>query len=128
MIISLVASLVLSFSLVPLLFKYLMASQFHGGHGSGHSANGHGNGEPPRRRFNPFGFIHRSFERGFLVLRVMHRNALAWTVDQPIITVSFFGLLVAASLTLYPRLGMDFFRRSMPGRCACMFARSRDES
>ena len=108
-IISLVASLVLSFSLVPLLFKYLMASQVHAGHGNGNNAKAHGNGKPARRRFNPFGFIHRSFERGFLVLRVMHRNALAWMVDQPIITVSFFGLLVAASLTLYPLLGMDFF-------------------
>ena len=86
-----------SFSLVPFLFKYLMASQFHAGHGSGHSAHGHGNGEPPRRGFNPFGCIHRSFERGILVLRVIHRNALAWMVDQPIITVSVFGLLVAAS-------------------------------
>ena len=99
-IVSLVASLVLSFSLVPLLFKYLMASQVHAGHSNGNNAKAHGNGEPPRRRFNPFVFVHRSFERGFLVLRVMHRNALAWMVDQPIITVSFFGLLVAASLTL----------------------------
>ncbi len=108
-IIALVASLALSFTLIPLLFKYLMGSQVHAGHGNGNAANGHGNGEPRKRRFNPFGFIHRSFERGFLVLRVVHRNALAWMVDQPLITVSFFALLVAASLTLYPRLGMDFF-------------------
>ena len=110
-IISLVSSLVLSFTLVPLLFKYLMASQVHAGHGNGNGTNGHGHRlqEPARRSFNPFGFIHRSFERGFLVLRVIHRNALAWMVDQPKFTVSFFVLLVGASLTLYPRLGMDFF-------------------
>ena len=100
-IISLISSLVLSFTLVPLLFKYLMGSQVHAGHAL--------EGEPARRGFNPFGFIHRSFERGFLVLRVAHRNALAWMVDQPIITVAFFVLLAGASLTLYPRLGMDFF-------------------
>ena len=40
---------------------------------------------------------------------MVHRNSLAWMVDRPLITVSFFALLVAASLTLYPRLGMDFF-------------------
>ena len=108
-IIALVASLALSFTLIPLLFKYLMGSQVHAGHGNENAASDHGNGEPRKRRFNPFGFIHRSFERGFLVLRVAHRNALAWMVDQPLITVSFFALLVAASLTLYPRLGMDFF-------------------
>lgn len=109
-IISLISSLMLSFTLVPLLFKYLMGSQVHA-RAAGNGTAGHesAHGEPARRRFNPFGFIHRSFERGFLVLRVAHRNALAWMVDQPIITVAFFVLLTGASLTLYPRLGMDFF-------------------
>ena len=37
-IISLIASLMLSFTLVPLLFKYLMASQVHAGHGDWHMA------------------------------------------------------------------------------------------
>ena len=111
-IIALIASLILSFTLIPLLFKYLMASQVHAGHGAGHGAGhraGGGHGDRRPRRFNPFGFIHRSFERGFLILRVVHRNALAWMVGRPLITVSFFALLVGASLTLYPRLGMDFF-------------------
>jgi multidrug efflux pump subunit AcrB len=106
-IVSLAASLVLSFTLVPLLFKFLMASQVHA----------HGNSQdeaadappPPRRRFNPFGFIHRSFERGFEGLREGHRNTLAWMVDRPAATVIFFAILIGASLTLYPRLGMDFF-------------------
>ena len=102
-IISLAASLILSFTLVPLLFKYLMASQVHahGGHGAP--------AEPPRRSFNPFGFIHRSFEWGFESLREGHRNTLAWMVAWPVPTVVFFALLIGASLTLYPRLGMDFF-------------------
>src|SRR5271166_5159196 len=67
---ALAASLVLSFTLVPLLFKYLMASQMaaHGGPGAGHDA------APRRRGFNPCGFIHRAFERGFLSLREGHRN------------------------------------------------------
>ncbi len=111
-IIALIASLALSFTLIPLLFKYLMASQVGAGHGSGHAAGGgHRNQreKPARRRFNPFGFIHRAFEHGFLILRVVHRNALSWMVGQPLVTVSFFALLVGASLTLYPLLGMDFF-------------------
>ncbi len=106
-IISLVASLILSFTLVPLLFKYLMRSQVHanGGHVSAHDAHS----ESPRRGFNPFGFIHRSFESGFVTLREGHRNTLAWMVDKPVPTVVFFALLIGASLTLFPRLGMDFF-------------------
>jgi multidrug efflux pump subunit AcrB len=104
-IVSLVSSLVLSFTLVPLLFKYLMSSQVHGG----------GEHEPeqgtakPKGRFNPFGFIHRSFEHGFEKLRASHGNALSWMVERRIVTVAFFAVLAAASLTLYPRLGMDFF-------------------
>jgi len=100
---ALAASLVLSFTLVPLLFKYLMGSrvQAHGEHGS--------HAQQPRRGFNPFGFIHRSFERGFEGLREGHRNTLAWMVSRPTAAVIFFALLIGASFTLYPRLGMDFF-------------------
>jgi multidrug efflux pump subunit AcrB len=81
-----------------------MGSQVHAGHGDGHAPTA-----PARRRFNPFGFIHRSFERGFVNLRESHRNTLAWMVSRPVTTVIFFAILVGASLTLYPRLGMDFF-------------------
>ena len=63
-IIALAASLLLSFTLVPLLFKFLMASQVHA-HG-GHAQEDEAHAQPPRRRFNPFGFIHRSFEHGFV--------------------------------------------------------------
>jgi multidrug efflux pump subunit AcrB len=105
-IISLLASLILSFTLIPLLFKILMKSQVeayeHHGHGQAEAA-------PRRRGFNPFGFIHRGFERGFVSLREGHRNTLAWMVRWPAPTVAFFAILIGASLTLYPRLGMDFF-------------------
>ncbi len=106
-IIALAASLLLSFTLVPLLFKFLMASQVHA-HG-GHAQEDEAHAQPPRRRFNPFGFIHRSFEHGFVSLRGGHRNALAWMVARPVVTVLFFAVLIGSSLTLYPRLGMDFF-------------------
>src|SRR5208337_3209969 len=106
-IISLVASLILSFTLIPLLFKYLMSSQVHadGGHAGAHDEHSQGTG----RGFNPFGLIHRSFERGFMSLREGHRNTLSWMVDRPVPTVAFFAILIGASLTLYPLLGMDFF-------------------
>jgi multidrug efflux pump subunit AcrB len=106
-IISLIASLVLSFTLIPLLFRILMKSQVdayeHHGHG-GEQAEANA-----RRGFNPFGIIHRSFERGFVSLREGHRNTLAWMVSRPVPPVLFFAILIGASLTLYPRLGMDFF-------------------
>ncbi len=99
-IISLAASLVLSFTLVPILFKYLMASQVQahaGGHG-GHGAAGH---DAPRR-MSIFGWIHHGFEKGFEGFREVHRNALAWTVTRPVTTVGFFAVLIVASCALFP--------------------------
>src|SRR5579871_5218554 len=108
-IISLAASLVLSFTLVPILFKYLMASQVQAhapvGHGAGHGAVA----ASSRRRMNLFGYIHHAFEAGFERFREVHRNALAWTVERPLMAVGFFAVLIVASCLLFPRLGMDFF-------------------
>ncbi|MGO8954615.1 MAG: efflux RND transporter permease subunit [Rhodomicrobium sp.] len=107
-ILSLVASLVFSFTLIPLLFKFLMRSQVHA-HGHHPAAGAEHHPQPARRGFNPFRFIHQSFEHGFLTLREGHRNTLAWMVDRPVPAVVFFVVLIGVSLTLYPRLGMDFF-------------------
>ena len=59
-IVSLLASLVLSFTLVPVLFKYLMRSyvQKHGKRGGAHDIDRH-------RSLNPLTWIHYAFERGF---------------------------------------------------------------
>ena len=107
-IISLAASLVLSFTLVPVLFKYLMASQVQaGGHGA---AAAHAPAAAkPRGGMNPFSYIHHGFEQGFERFREIHRNALSWTVDRPLPTVGFFAVLIVVSCLLFPRLGMDFF-------------------
>jgi multidrug efflux pump subunit AcrB len=107
-IISLAASLVLSFTLVPILFKYLMASQVKHADGHGEAA-----AAAPRHRVSLFryvcGSIHHGFEAGFERFREVHRNALSWTVARPLTTVGFFAVLIVASVTLFPRLGMDFF-------------------
>jgi multidrug efflux pump subunit AcrB len=105
-IISLSASLVLSFTLVPILFKYLMASQVHATHGAPAQQSP---AATPHRRLNPFSYIHHGFERGFERFREIHRNTLSWTVERPLATVGFFGVLIVASCLLFPRLGMDFF-------------------
>ena len=106
-IISLGASLLLSFTLVPVLFKYLMRSQV----AAHHQAQDHGGGKGPGRgrRINPLAWIHGHFERGFERFREIHRNALSWAVDRPVVTSAFFVLLIGLSCLLFPRLGMDFF-------------------
>jgi multidrug efflux pump subunit AcrB len=102
-IVALAASLVLSFTLVPVLFRALIRAPAHphGHHGAEHLGQ--------RRSMNPFSWIHHKFEAGFEAFREVHRNVLAWAVDRPVTTSGFFVLLIAVSCLLFPVLGMDFF-------------------
>ena len=99
--VSLVASLALSFTLVPVLFKYLMRSSV--------GAHGHGSAPPSKRGLNPLRAIHRGFNHGFDRFRESYRNAVAWAVSKPVTTIAFFIVLMGASLLLFPMLGQDFF-------------------
>ena len=96
-IVSLIASLALSFTMVPVLFFYLMRN----------GAHAHGPGQP--RRENIFRRIHLAFENGFQRFREAYRNALAWALSEARITVLAFAALMVLSLLLFPMLGRDFF-------------------
>jgi len=100
---SLIASLALSFTLVPVLFKYLMTSASETHNRSDWLST------PASSRRNPFTAIHRGFERGFDSFRETYRHSLAWTLSRPMLTIAFFGILMAASVALFPLLGRDFF-------------------
>jgi multidrug efflux pump subunit AcrB len=97
--VSLIASLALSFTLVPVLFKYLMRRVVvhHAGHAS----------HRPNR--NPFMLVHRRFDRGFNRFREVYRGTVAWALSQPLRTAGFFLALMVLSLMLFPVLGEDFF-------------------
>ena len=101
--VSLIASLALSFTLVPVLFKYLMRS----------SVAAHSKFDwlatPPGFKRNFFSAVHQRFESGFESFRENYRHSLRWTLSQPGKTIIFFLLLMAFSLFLFPRLGRDFF-------------------
>jgi multidrug efflux pump subunit AcrB len=101
--VSLIASLALSFTLVPVLFVYLMRSSLegHAGHPPHDAA--------PRSRLNVFSLIHHKFEDGFNSLRDGYRNVVAFCVGRAVVTSLFFLLLMAFSLLLFPHLGRDFF-------------------
>ena len=99
-IVSLLASLVLSFTLVPVLFKYLMRSAVQAGGGHAPAA-----AEPS----NPVLRVHLAFERQFQRFRELYRNILAWAVANARPTVIAFLVLMGLSLTLFPQLGRDFF-------------------
>jgi multidrug efflux pump subunit AcrB len=120
-IVSLLASLALSFTMVPVLFLYLMRSVVHGrGAVAAPPAAPAATGPAPTRarlvlqgtlqsliqRLLP---IHRGFERRFVSFREGYRNALAWALSQPRAIVLTFLAIMAVSLALFPLLGRDFF-------------------
>ncbi|HEX4677076.1 MAG TPA: efflux RND transporter permease subunit, partial [Steroidobacteraceae bacterium] len=96
-IVSLLASLVLSFTMVPVLFRALMRK-------ASHSPNAEHTRAP-----NFFLRIHLAFERGFQKFRESYRNALAWSLSEAKIVAIAFGILIVISLFLFPQLGRDFF-------------------
>jgi multidrug efflux pump subunit AcrB len=100
--VSLVASLALSFTLVPVLFKYLMRPS------TAHIVARHGVA-PGGKWKAPFTAIHYAFEHGFNAFRETYRNSLAWALSQPVLTIAFFVVLMLGSLLLFPQLGRDFF-------------------
>jgi multidrug efflux pump subunit AcrB len=99
--ISLLASLVLSFTLVPVLFKYLMRSQ-----GVAHEEH---DPDAQLRTYNPFKLIHRGFDNGFNAFRDVYHRTVSWGVGNPLPTVIVFVLLMVCSCLLFPQLGEDFF-------------------
>jgi multidrug efflux pump subunit AcrB len=101
--VSLIASLALSFTLVPVLFAFLMRSSLESTDGrSAHAAR-------LRSKFNVFGAIHHGFETGFNRLREGYRNAVAFCVARAAVASALFVLLITCSLMLFPQLGEDFF-------------------
>ena len=96
-IVSLLASLVLSFTMVPVLFNALMKGS-HGGPNAEHSSHP-----------NIFLRIHLGFEHGFQKFREAYRNALAWSLSEAKLVGLAFGALIVVSLFLFPQLGRDFF-------------------
>ncbi len=104
-IVSLLASLVLSFTMVPVLFFYLMRRPGHAAPGATPAVAA--SGATPR--VHPLMRVHLGFERGFQRFREAYRNAVAWALSQPKITVLAFLAIMLVSLPLFPFLGRDFF-------------------
>ncbi len=101
-VLSLLASLVLSRTLVPVMFMYLMRSSVEQHHGAAAAA-------PGNRLGRSLYAIHLRFEAGFNAFREYYRSGLAWVCAKPSPTVAFFVLLMGVSVLLFPVLGMDFF-------------------
>jgi multidrug efflux pump subunit AcrB len=98
---ALLASLALSFTLVPVLFNSLMRRSVN-------DFLAHGEAGAPRSG-NALVRLQERFERGFERFRETYRNVLAFSLSAPQATLLAFLALMAFSLTLFPQLGRDFF-------------------
>jgi len=109
---SLLASLALSFTLVPVLFKYLMRSSV-GAHGAAAPAVSEAPASAQVRAVRALVkvlvTIHLRFEAAFERFRESYRDAISWVMAKPALTLAFFGVLMVCSLVLFPGLGRDFF-------------------
>jgi multidrug efflux pump subunit AcrB len=102
---ALLASLALSFTMIPVLFNMLMRGSVHDFHTEAQH-------RPVGRhvaRKNHLVRFQAAFERGFETFRERYRNALAWTLSESVATIAAFGILIVGSICLFPLLGRDFF-------------------
>src|SRR5580658_2595705 len=101
-IVALLASLALSFTMVPVLFLYLMR-------GVVKSAAPPPGATPAALVLQWFMRVHYAFEARFQKFRVGYRETLALAVSEARTTVLAFLAIMVVSLALFPLLGRDFF-------------------
>jgi multidrug efflux pump subunit AcrB len=98
---AMLASYLLSRTLVPTMVLYLLAPEAH--------ARESRNAALASTRRSTFRRISDSFEAGFLTLTRAYEGALDWALTHSRVVIAVFVTFAAASLLLYPFVGRDFF-------------------
>jgi len=102
-IFAMLASYLLSRTVVPTMVKFLLKE---------HLDEVHHEGEEVKRQPGVMGFfngIYQSFERGFEKLRERYTGALEWTLHHRVVPFVVMAVLLLISLCMVPFLGRDFF-------------------
>src|ERR1700758_372499 len=99
-IFAMLASYILSRTLVPTLAMYLLKKKQHGG---------------PQSR-NPFAIFQRGFERVFERIRVSYASLLTWLVSLRVVFVPGFLAVCVSAFILVPFLGQNFFPATDSGQ------------
>jgi multidrug efflux pump subunit AcrB len=106
-VLAMIASFVLSRTLVPVMAMHLLRP-----HQAGHAQfalEGHGHGITARRPSNPLARFQHAFEARFAAVRETYRNVLALALGERTRFVAGFLAFVIASFALAPFLGANFF-------------------
>jgi CzcA family heavy metal efflux pump len=91
---AMLASYLLSRTIVPTMVDFLLPAELRHGHASG-------------RGF--FGRLHAGFESGFERLRDAYVGLLEWNLRRRGLVLVLFGGVVASGLAILPLVGRDFF-------------------
>ena len=94
---AMLASYVLSRTLVPVMVKYLLPKE----------AAEHG--QPVRASLNPLALFHRGFEHAFEGFRKGYVGVLNWGLFHRMAIFLVFGAVGVVSLAVLPFVGQDFF-------------------
>lgn len=101
---AMLASYLLSRTLVPTMVLYLLA-----GEAKRKAGRRTGGQEESEARASFFGWLSAGIEAGFLRMASAYEALLAWTLARPRAVMAAFLAFAAASLCLYPFAGRDFF-------------------
>jgi len=97
---AMIASYILSRTLVPTMANHLLRHQVH---------HAHGEGAPARRSRNPLVLFQQAFERGFSAVRRTYVGLLSLALHHRAAVVFGFLVVTVASMGLVPYLGQNFF-------------------
>lgn len=98
-IFAMLASYLLSRTLVPTLAAFLLGPELAMHSGAGHAPRGRGSAWA----------LHRAFNRGFEALAGWYREAIDWTLSHPRTTLAGFGATLLLAAGVAPLVGQDFF-------------------
>jgi multidrug efflux pump subunit AcrB len=97
---SVMASYLLSRTVVPTMVQALLPAELAGGHGDGTGV---------------FARLHAAFERGFEAVRRAYLGTLAWALSRRALVLGAFALSVAGAAALSTMVGRDFFPKTDAG-------------
>jgi multidrug efflux pump subunit AcrB len=103
---ALIASYVLSRTLVPTLANYLLRKQAHAAH---HDADGNPDSSPAKPSRNPLVRFQQGFERRFEGIRSFYGGLLGLCLHNRAKLIAGFMGFTFLSFALAPHLGQDFF-------------------
>ncbi|QIP11653.1 efflux RND transporter permease subunit [Spirosoma aureum] len=104
---AMLASYLLSRTLVPALADLMLRGESHGAGGSEHATT---------QRTSFFGQLYKGFNAGFDRFQTRYMSALEWVLNHRRAVLALFVAIVAFTVVLVPFVGRDFFPRVDAGQ------------